>query len=546
MATPSNLGIQVEEDGPYFNIAHLKIARTAFVGRTLRGPVNRPVLIKSFAEFQALFGGLWQPSPMGYALEQYFDNGGREATVVRVVNGARSATLALKAGSGRLLLRAVRPGTREFLRASVDYDNIAVNDSARFNLTVQRVRIQGSASIEDQEIFPRLSVLSAEEGDVRRAFADSELVALEGDVPECRPDRTMDPQSGLAIGYVHSNSDGDDGAPISDYDVIGSRVEHTGLFALSLGEDFNFLCIPPLARDQDVGISTWLVAARYCRQRRALLIVDPPAAWHTADEALRGMSDWQLASEDTVMFFPRVMAHDKLRGHYQCFAPSAAVAGILGRAEDRTSLWNAGQPQEAILRPGFRPSCLVPEDRRVRLATAGINTLLGKRSATRTDLKWRTLARGMASSAEAQYLQSRRFVLYVLNCVERSTRWVMFSHATQATAEAVAARVGAFFESLHDQGAFGTRSMADSFSVITDARADQDTPAAAMATEPHHSFKFLIGFSGMRSGQLHGFRIMHTLAGAVISPASLSLSELGSLHPLDAQWVETLATPLRS
>ncbi len=152
--TPSSLGIEVEEErGPDHSIARLGTARTAFVGRTLRGPVNRPVLITSFTEFQQMFGGLWQPSPLGYAVEQFFDNGGREALIVRVVNGARSATLILRAGAAALRLRAVRPGTREYLRASVDYDNIPAADIAEFNLTVQRVRVQGTAQVEDQEIF---------------------------------------------------------------------------------------------------------------------------------------------------------------------------------------------------------------------------------------------------------------------------------------------------------------------------------------------------------------------------------------------------------
>ena len=98
--TPSKQALQVaEERGPDQSISRLATARTAFVGRTLRGPVNRPVFIKTFAEFQHVFGGLWQPSLLGYAIEQFFDNGGREALIVRVVNGARSATLTLKAGA---------------------------------------------------------------------------------------------------------------------------------------------------------------------------------------------------------------------------------------------------------------------------------------------------------------------------------------------------------------------------------------------------------------------------------------------------------------
>ena len=167
--TPSSLGLDLQEErSPDPTIARLVTARTAFVGRTLRGPVNRPVLLNSFAEFQHIFGGLWQPSPLGYAVEHFFDNGGREALVVRVVNGARSATLALRAGAQHLTLQAVSPGTREFLRASVDYDNIPAADAVRFNLTVQRVRVQGASHVEDQEIFPQL---------VGRSPADERYVA---------------------------------------------------------------------------------------------------------------------------------------------------------------------------------------------------------------------------------------------------------------------------------------------------------------------------------------------------------------------------------
>src|SRR5271170_4461396 len=103
MLTPSSLGLKVhEEQRPDRSIARLGTARTAFVGRTLRGPVNRPVLLKNFAEFEHAFGGLWQPSTLGYAVEHFFDNGGCEALIVRVVNGARAATLTLPTGPSKI------------------------------------------------------------------------------------------------------------------------------------------------------------------------------------------------------------------------------------------------------------------------------------------------------------------------------------------------------------------------------------------------------------------------------------------------------------
>ncbi|MBK6349529.1 MAG: hypothetical protein IPF50_06825 [Proteobacteria bacterium] len=106
-------------------IVRLPTATTGFVGRALRGPVNRPVRVRDFAEYQQVFGGLWQPSMLSYAVEQYFDNGGREAVIVRVVNGGAPATISLPCGDEKLVLEALSPGTREILRASVDYDNIA-------------------------------------------------------------------------------------------------------------------------------------------------------------------------------------------------------------------------------------------------------------------------------------------------------------------------------------------------------------------------------------------------------------------------------------
>ena len=44
----------------------------AFLGRTLKGPVNQPLSVRTFGEFQQHFGGLWQPSTLSYAVEHFF------------------------------------------------------------------------------------------------------------------------------------------------------------------------------------------------------------------------------------------------------------------------------------------------------------------------------------------------------------------------------------------------------------------------------------------------------------------------------------------
>ena len=165
---------------PQASIKRAATAVTAFIGRALKGPVNLPVAISSFNDYQRVFGGLWQHSTLSYALEQYFQNGGREAIVVRVCNGGHAPTLRLLAGAAHLMLVGLWPGTREFLRASVDYDGIAAGETDRFNLVIQRLRAPGSEFIEDQEIFRRLSIVPGAERSVAGMLtgeSDASIVA---------------------------------------------------------------------------------------------------------------------------------------------------------------------------------------------------------------------------------------------------------------------------------------------------------------------------------------------------------------------------------
>jgi hypothetical protein len=539
LVTPNNLGIQVaEERGPDQSISRLPTARTAFVGRTLRGPVNRPVFIRSFAEFQHGFGGLWQPSLLGYAIEQFFDNGGREALVVRVVNGARSATLTLKAGPSALRLQALRPGTREFLRASVDFDNIAAHEPGLFNLTVQRVRAQGTGQVEDQEIFHRLSVLPTDERYLPHATATSALIRLTGEIPLQRPDRTLDPASGLATAYVNSNSDGDDGAPLTDYDLIGSSLDHTGVFALDHAENFNFLCIPPLTRDQDVGPSALLVAARYCKERRALLIVDPPSKWQTADDALAGLREWNFPDENALMYFPRVLAHDKLRGHFESFAPCGVVAGMLARLDENYPVWLPTDREEPILRPGFRPACLVGEDRRIRLASLGVNTIQAIRSTARLSVRPRTLAAGNTANADWRYLSPRRLALFILSSIEHGTRWIAAARSPAEVAETLTSQVRSFFEALCAAGTFGSRQTSDAFFVICDARVN------TCWAQGSGEVQFVIGFAASREHEFHCYRISQSAAGGKIQPVSLNRLNFSQYSPAELEWVDRIARRL--
>jgi uncharacterized protein len=57
---------------------------TAFIGSALRGPTELPGSVNSFADFERLYGGLSAQSTLGYAVQQFFLNGGGQALIVRI------------------------------------------------------------------------------------------------------------------------------------------------------------------------------------------------------------------------------------------------------------------------------------------------------------------------------------------------------------------------------------------------------------------------------------------------------------------------------
>jgi phage tail sheath protein FI len=506
-------------------IARVATATAAFVGRALRGPVNRPVLIQSFADFQAVFGGLWQPSTLSYAVEQYFENGGREARVVRVVNGGRPSTLTLPVPQGpALTLEACCPGTREFLRAAVDYDNIPAADIESFNLVVHRVRAPGSEHVEDQEIYERMSVAPDSPRHVSVLLADSALVRLRGEPPLERPSPTCRGDGRAFASYVNSNPDGDDGGPLTDYDVIGSATAHTGLFAFGADDSFNFLCLPPLSRDGALGASVLLVAKRLCRERRALLMVDPPTSWTSPAAALAGLRQFHFSSDNALMYFPWIQAYDRLRGRFESFPPGPAAAGMLARLDAARPLWSGAEGEDGPLRPGLRPACAVPEEWRERLANAGINTLQPVRA--RRAIRARTLAGARATTPCWRFLTLRRLALFVVDSIVRSTRWVLFEPPGTETWQRLEAQVAEFLGALEREGAFPAGPPGQSWFAICDERVNPERQLTDV--------QVLFGYAASREGEWQCWLLSHGAQGTRVQPVSLNrLHSAGGRPPLD-------------
>ncbi len=103
----------------------------------------------------------------------------------------------------------------------------------------------------------------------------------------------------------------------SQQKLIGDPEGQTGMYALEgIAPDiFNILCIPAAANLDQKGFATVISAAeKYCSDKRAFLIIDPPTAIKTKDEMVRWMQTNEgLQHRNAAIYFPRLEIPDPLK-----------------------------------------------------------------------------------------------------------------------------------------------------------------------------------------------------------------------------------------
>ena len=270
--TPTYPGVYIEEiPSGVRTVTGVATSITAFLGRAARGPVDEPVTIGSFGDYERLFGGLAVDSTMSYAVRDFYLNGGSQAIIVRVHNGAEAATLSLptttgSSGAEDLQLETANVGSwGNKLKASINHetrDKADPNpDPMLFNLTVREDKeggaIENFANVSVDPLDPRYlpELLKQISLLVRVKQKDSG----EWLMPEQRPLETKT----AVLAAV-----GSDGDPIGVAELSGKEDQKTGLYALEKADLFNLLCIPPPARQGDVPPSVYQEIGRAsCRER---------------------------------------------------------------------------------------------------------------------------------------------------------------------------------------------------------------------------------------------------------------------------------------
>ncbi len=462
-------------------ITGVATAVAAFVGKARRGPVDTPVPITSYGEFERIFGGLDRHSGLGYAVRDYYLNGGSQAVVVRLGGDAVAATIDVDGAVG---LVAIGPGTwgndlevevahAADPEASLVAAQQGVPATELFHLTVR----EGSATAPRfVETYPNIT-LSDGPRRIDTVLRGSQLVDVaDGFTPPTsgRPSERHSGQDPAA--FYASADDGTDTVSLGLDDYVGGATDtfaadKLGMYALLDADLFTILCLPPSSPDGDLPDALWATALSLCVDERALLIVAPPAG-----ETVSTIRTWvdgrglTANGRNGAVYFPRIRRPDPLRdGAIGTFVPSGAVAGVMARTDGARGVWKAPAGLEAGLVGANGLAVALTDGENGQLNPYGINCLRTFRGVGSVVWGSRTLRGADLLADEYKYVPVRRLALFLEETLFRNTQWVVFEPNDEPLWGQIRASIGAFMQDLFRQGAFQGSTPRDAYFVRCDA-----------------------------------------------------------------------------
>jgi phage tail sheath protein FI len=436
---------------------------TAFVGRALRGPVDTAVTITSYADFERVFGGLWLESSLGYAVSDFYRNGGSTAVVVRVHKTKANDTAGITLGTvaaQKLVLQAASPGAwGSKLSATIDDLVSDPTDTTLFNLTITDT---GTGKVES---FRNVSFATASPRRVDLVLAGQSTLATVTTVPTAQ-------QASFPVTVAATGGNDGDAVDAGLYTTGANlRTNKKGLYALENADLVNLLVIPPYTSTGEIDSTVLADTIAYAEERRAVVIIDPPAAWTSLANAVTGASNAAFtSSKNAAVYFPRLNESDALRdGQIGPFAPSGAIAGVIARTDSTRGVWKAPAGLDATV-SGVSALAIPLTDLEIgELNPLGVNCFRASPGAGFTIWGARTRAGSDRLASEWKYLPVRRTALFLEESLYRGTQWVVFEPNDAPLWAQIRLNVGSFMNSLFRQGAFAGTTPKEAYFVKCDA-----------------------------------------------------------------------------
>ena len=431
-----------------------------FIGWASRGPTDRAVRLTSFADYERQFGGLDRRSLLGYAVRQFYANGGSDAYVLRIADDdAFAAAMAI----GDLAITASSPGAwandyRVRLTRRTD-------DATRFKLEVL-FQPSNDAVVESFEN------LSMTEGDSR--FVETAVNGRSAFISVTANSATTPANATTDLDATTAGADGTVLEP-DDADFQTAVLARFGTGTITDRIDlFNIVCVPGLT-----DASTISTLQGHCRARRAFLLVDC-AETETVSTVLASLANKTGADAiNSAFYFPWVQSPDPLQdGALRAFPPCGYVAGVYARTDSNRGVWKAPAGSDASINGASGLTIAMSNAENGQLNPHAVNCL--RTLPVFGSVVWgaRTLHGDNDRASEWKYVPVRRMALFLEESLYRGSKWVVFEPNDEPLWAQIRLNIGAFMNGLFRQGAFQGKTPAEAYFVKCDkettTQADRD------------------------------------------------------------------------
>jgi phage tail sheath protein FI len=505
----------------------------AFVGKSIKGPRNKPVLITNFSQFNSVFGGFHQDYYLTYGVRNFFSEGGTRCYVVRVfglipdpdpANAPFNRAKATLQGGGANVMRVIAAnegqwGNNIFIRIGDPAFDPAdpTNADQKFSLTV-RYKASASALEETVEIFDRLSMkeftpdglpnLFHVESQINGASKYIEVDDLSDDVNQVTPPDKTPANTSVQL---HGGSDG---LALAPADFISDQATGNGLWALEKVDDINIVAIPDLVhptRDRIDARNATRDAINFCELRKdCFYVADPPRAQDPQNvlaykEASAPFSGNPFNSSFAALYYPWIRTADPLTGKTIEFPPSASVVGIYSNSDVLRGVHKAPAGTEVgRVKTATDLERIITKGEHDTLNPKGINVI--RKFPDAGIVVWG--ARTISADPELRYLNVRRLLLFLEESIDEGTQWVVFEPNDPTLWARIIRNITAFLRIQWLEGKLVGNKETDAFFVKCDEE-----------TNPPESVDLgrvitLIGVAPSKPAEFVIFRIMQKRPGA--------------------------------
>jgi phage tail sheath protein FI len=453
----------------------------AFVGFTEKGPVNSPIRVTNWTQYQATFGGFIRNGYTPLSVYGFFANGGGNAWVIRVGGDVVSqpAALALPgraanaAESLRITSQLAGAEGNEIQVEIADEESPAPAEGQPPEAEEGRFRITVTAPNRPPEVFEGLSL---RRGDARNAVdvvnnreTGSKFIQLEDLAPRgvSVSERRPPPQSYRLGGGSESMT------ALAPADFIGDVAARSGIEGLEALDDVTMVVAPDIMRAYQDGLIDMegvvglqkSILAHCARMEDRVAILDAPPGLNPQQ-----IDDWKMETANLIsdsgygaLYYPWIKVDDPANRQTVFIPPSGHIAGLWSRTDDRRGVHKAPANEELLGAIDLETHLTQAE-----LGTLNVHSINCIRAFPGRGIRvWG--ARSLAEAAsEWRYINVRRLFNFVKESVDQGTQWVVFEPNDASLWARVRRDITAFLTRIWGTGALFGATADEAFYVKCD------------------------------------------------------------------------------